>query len=161
MKLAIAKVERNQDNEIVKESPVDMQAILADREKLLTSALATDTVHIESIYWNIRDGIFQVHFSLGGIDQAGVYHRNPNYRIETEIWGRTRTPALWARYNLESIKNISFDDVIVWLFRENAVHFAIKDKWQLPASVEVKVIDDTGKVAADYKRGSRRAKPGK
>lgn len=151
MRLKVAVVGRDvMTGEIVSEDPVGDQVTTIDVQSKTASFAPTDSVDIEAIFWNRVDGIFQVHFSLGAYDPAGVFYRNPNYGLVSEAWGRKLNPALWQKYNLDSLP-VDIESIKNWLYQENVVYFAGRDKWRIP-SMDVKLCDDDGSVLSNYKR---------
>jgi hypothetical protein len=156
MRIGVNVVERNQEGLILSEKSVGQQAII-DMTAKTAQFVETNAVDIVALLWDRKARALQIFYQLGAYDSAGCFHCDESCKVAREIWSPERCPGIWAKYDLDNREAISLDDVRQWLFDENVVFFAGQIHWHKPG-LEVRLSDDTGKVVADYKRGSETAK---
>jgi hypothetical protein len=154
MRLKVALVERDEQGAVLSEQPIGNQLVAVDEEKQIAAFIPINAVDVEGLFWNRPDGLLQVHFALGAIDSNGTFHRNDKYGIVTETWGRERTPALWQKYGLDDYGAVTLEAVKEWMYTENVVDFAARDKWQL-RGFGVQLCADDGTVIKDFGKGVR------
>jgi hypothetical protein len=158
MRIKAQLVKRDLTGAILSESRIAKHAVVVDEEAGTSEVLASDTVEIDGILFSRHDEVFQVQFSLGGVDSKGVFHRNLKYPPAKLCLHKPRKEDahFWALWGLDDIKVLDFEQIKMWLHAANGVDVVAQAAWNLP-QMESQLVDDAGKVIVHYKRGSEKA----